>query len=189
MPQGNLIANAPHMPVHLGSMGESIKTVIRENAGTMQPGDVYVLNDPYHGGTHLPDITVITPVYLGDSEAPMFYVGSRGHHADIGGTTPGSMPPFSTRIEEEGVQINNVKLVERGVLREAEMVALLQSGEYPSATPRRTWPISGRRSPPTRKACRNCARWWTSSAWTWCRPTCAMCRTTPRSRCAASSRA
>lgn len=131
--QGNLIANAPHMPVHLGSMGESIKTVIRENAGKMQPGDVYVLNDPYHGGTHLPDVTVITPVYLGSQ--PTFYVGSRGHHADIGGTTPGSMPPFSTRIEEEGVQINNVKLVDRGVLREAEMVALLQSGKYPSRNP------------------------------------------------------
>ncbi len=155
--QGNLIANAPHMPVHLGSMGESIKTVVRENAATMQPGDVYVLNDPYHGGTHLPDITVITPVYLdgktlsaaGPSQgasAPsggsavreatsvgaMFYVGSRGHHADVGGTTPGSMPPFSTRIEEEGVQITNFKLVDRGVLREAEMVALLSSGEYPS---------------------------------------------------------
>ncbi|MDP3650072.1 MAG: hydantoinase B/oxoprolinase family protein [Rhodoferax sp.] len=127
---GNLIANAPHMPVHLGSMGESIKTVVRENAATMQPGDVYVLNDPYHGGTHLPDITVITPVYLDGK--PTFYVGSRGHHADVGGTTPGSMPPFSTRIEEEGVQINNFKLVDRGVLREAEMVALLSSGEYPS---------------------------------------------------------
>jgi 5-oxoprolinase (ATP-hydrolysing) len=134
---GNLIANAPHMPVHLGSMGESIKTVIRENAGKMQPGDVYVLNDPYHGGTHLPDVTVITPVYLGAAahDKPLFYVGSRGHHADIGGTTPGSMPPFSTRIEEEGVQINNVKLVDQGVLREAEMVALLQSGQYPSRNP------------------------------------------------------
>jgi len=130
---GKLIANAPHMPVHLGSMGESIKTVVRENAQTMHPGDVYVLNDPYHGGTHLPDITVITPVYLNDR--PTFYVGSRGHHADIGGTTPGSMPPFSTRIEEEGVQINNVKLVDRGVLREAEIIALLQSGEYPSRNP------------------------------------------------------
>ena len=133
--QGNLIANAPHMPVHLGSMGESIKTVIRENANTMQEGNVYVLNDPYHGGTHLPDITVITPVYLEGSKNPDFYVGSRGHHADIGGVTPGSMPPFSTRIEEEGVQINNVLLVERGVLREAEMVALLQSGQYPSRNP------------------------------------------------------
>ena len=132
---GNLIANAPHMPVHLGSMGESIKTVIRENAGRMQPGDVYVLNDPYHGGTHLPDVTVITPVYLGDSAQPTFYVGSRGHHADIGGTTPGSMPPFSTRIEEEGVQINNVKLVDQGVLQEAEILALLGSGAYPSRNP------------------------------------------------------
>ncbi|MBC7378840.1 MAG: hydantoinase B/oxoprolinase family protein, partial [Burkholderiaceae bacterium] len=131
--KGNLIANAPHMPVHLGSMGESIKTVVRENAATMQPGDVYALNDPYHGGTHLPDVTVITPVYL--EGKPTFYVGSRGHHADIGGTTPGSMPPFSTLIEEEGVQINNVKLVERGVLREAEMVALLKSGKYPSRNP------------------------------------------------------
>jgi 5-oxoprolinase (ATP-hydrolysing) len=134
---GNLIANAPHMPVHLGSMGESIKTVIRENAGHMFPGNVYVLNDPYHGGTHLPDVTVITPVYLQQhkGDAPLFYVGSRGHHADIGGTTPGSMPPFSTRIEEEGVQINNVLLVDQGVLREPEMVTLLQSGEYPSRNP------------------------------------------------------
>jgi 5-oxoprolinase (ATP-hydrolysing) len=131
--QGNLIANAPHMPVHLGSMGESIKTVIRENASTMQAGNVYALNDPYHGGTHLPDVTVITPVYLGNK--PVFYVGSRGHQADIGGTTPGSMPPFSTRIEEEGVQINNFLLVERGVLREAEMVTLLESGAYPSRNP------------------------------------------------------
>lgn len=135
--EGNLIANAPHMPVHLGSMGESIKTVIRENAGRMSPGDVYVLNDPYHGGTHLPDVTVITPVYLGSArtDRPLFYVGSRGHHADIGGVTPGSMPPFSTRIQEEGVEINNFKLVDRGVLREHEMLELLRSGEYPSRNP------------------------------------------------------
>jgi 5-oxoprolinase (ATP-hydrolysing) len=116
-------------------MGESIKTVIRDNAGRMQSGDVYVLNDPYHGGTHLPDVTVITPVYLGDEAAPTFYVGSRGHHADIGGVSPGSMPPFSTRIDEEGVQIQNFKLVEGGVLKEAQMLALLQSGEYPSRNP------------------------------------------------------
>ncbi len=133
--EGHLIANAPHMPVHLGSMGESIKTVILNNAGRMQPGDVYVLNDPYHGGTHLPDITVITPVYVEGTAQPTFYVGSRGHHADVGGTTPGSMPPFSTRIEEEGVQIHNFKLVDAGVLREAEMLALLGSGEYPSRNP------------------------------------------------------
>jgi 5-oxoprolinase (ATP-hydrolysing) len=135
--EGNLIANAPHMPVHLGSMGESIKTVIRENKGRMSPGDVYVLNDPYHGGTHLPDVTVITPVYLGAkaTDRPLFYVGSRGHHADIGGITPGSMPPFSTRIQEEGVEINNFKLVDRGVLREHEMLQLLRSGEFPSRNP------------------------------------------------------
>ncbi len=145
--QGNLIANAPHMPVHLGSMGESIKTVIRENAGKMQPGDVFVLNDPYSGGTHLPDVTVITPVFIDAdastmnesrvprSRAPLFYVGSRGHHADIGGSTPGSMPPFSTRIEEEGVRIDNFQLIRHGQLREADMVALLQSGEYPSRNP------------------------------------------------------
>jgi 5-oxoprolinase (ATP-hydrolysing) len=138
--EGQLIANAPHMPVHLGSMGESIKTVIARNRARMRPGDVYVLNDPYHGGTHLPDITVITPVYIGadadgEGAAPTFYVGSRGHHADVGGATPGSMPPFSTRIEEEGVQIDNFKLVEGGVLREAEMLALLQGGAYPSRNP------------------------------------------------------
>ncbi len=140
---GNLIANAPHMPVHLGSMGESIKTVIRENAGRMRPGDVFALNDPYHGGTHLPDVTVITPVYLDGSDAaapPMFYVGSRGHHADIGGITPGSMPPFSTRIEEEGVQIDNFKLIDQRTLREAEMLALLagegpNGARYPSRNP------------------------------------------------------
>ena len=133
--EGNLIANAPHMPVHLGSMSESIKTVVARNAGRMKPGDVYVLNDPYHGGTHLPDVTVVTPVYLEDSLRPTFYVGSRGHHADIGGTTPGSMPPFSTRIEEEGVQIDNVKLVEGGRFLEAGMLALLESGAYPSRNP------------------------------------------------------
>jgi 5-oxoprolinase (ATP-hydrolysing) len=134
--EGHLIANAPHMPVHLGSMGESIKTVIRENAGQMRRGDVFVLNDPYHGGTHLPDVTVITPVFLEGAIQPEFYVGSRGHHADIGGTTPGSMPPFSTTIQEEGVQINNVKLVSEGVLQEQDMLALLSSGQYPSRNPK-----------------------------------------------------
>ncbi len=132
---GNLIANAPHMPVHLGSMSESIKTVMARNAGRMQAGDVYALNDPYHGGTHLPDITVVTPVFDEAGEAILFYVASRGHHADVGGVTPGSMPPFSTRVDEEGVQIDNFKLVDRGRLREAEMIALLESGEYPSRNP------------------------------------------------------
>ncbi|WP_157265235.1 hydantoinase B/oxoprolinase family protein [Azohydromonas aeria] len=129
--EGNLIANAPHMPVHLGSMSESIKTVIARNPG-MRPGDVFVLNDPYHGGTHLPDVTVVTPVWTGDGSAVLFYVASRGHHADIGGITPGSMPPFSRRIEEEGVLIDNVLLVEGGRLREAQMLALLEGGPYPA---------------------------------------------------------
>ena len=152
---GNLIANAPHMPVHLGSMGESIKTVIAKNRGTMKPGDVYVLNDPYNGGTHLPDVTVITPVYLDEpigvyplnastalrdhglsaDTKPLFYVGSRGHHADIGGITPGSMPPFSKTVEEEGVLLDNVKLVEDGRMLEAEIRALLAGARYPARNP------------------------------------------------------
>jgi 5-oxoprolinase (ATP-hydrolysing) len=131
---GNLVANAPHMPVHLGSMGESIKTVMEANAGQMRPGDVYVLNDPYHGGTHLPDVTVISPVFDEAGESILFYVGSRGHHADIGGTTPGSMPPDSTHIEQEGVLINNFKLVD-GVLREAEARAMLGGARYPARNP------------------------------------------------------
>src|SRR5262245_48512717 len=130
--EGNLIANAPHMPVHLGSMGESIKTVIRENAGSIKPGDVYVLNDPYNGGTHLPDVTVITPVFDEQREETLFYVGSRGHHADIGGITPGSMPPFSRTVEDEGVLLDNVKLVEGGCLLEDRMRRILASARYPA---------------------------------------------------------
>ncbi|MGZ3181109.1 MAG: hydantoinase B/oxoprolinase family protein [Telluria sp.] len=135
--EGNLIANAPHMPVHLGSMGESIKTVMRRNAGAMRPGDVYMLNDPYNGGTHLPDVTVITPVFDEAEERILFYVGSRGHHADIGGTTPGSMPPDSTTIEEEGVLIDNFQLVDgsTGLLRDAETRALLAGARYPARNP------------------------------------------------------
>jgi 5-oxoprolinase (ATP-hydrolysing) len=129
---GQLIANAPHLPVHLGSMGESIKTVMRENAGRMKPGNVYVLNAPYNGGTHLPDLTVITPVFDDAGKKILFFVGSRGHHADIGGITPGSMPPDSRVVEEEGVLIDNFLMVEEGRLREAETVALLGSGKYPA---------------------------------------------------------
>jgi 5-oxoprolinase (ATP-hydrolysing) len=194
--EGELIANAPHMPVHLGSMSESIKTVIERNP-LMQPGDVYVLNDPYHGGTHLPDVTVVTPVYLdstpsplqgegrggggmvqapthstptptqlrtasglaspdrsagsphasrnpgltplpGGGRKPSFYVASRGHHADIGGITPGSMPPFSKTIAEEGVLFDNFLLVRDGQLREAELFAQLRSGEFPARNPQQT---------------------------------------------------
>lgn len=129
---GNLIANAPHIPVHLGSMGESIRTIMSDNAGRMRPGDAYMLNDPYHGGTHLPDITVITPVFDAAGHDILFYVGSRGHHADIGGITPGSMPANSTSVEEEGVLITNFQLVRSGQFLEAETVALLSSGAYPA---------------------------------------------------------
>ncbi|MDH4188786.1 MAG: hydantoinase B/oxoprolinase family protein [Betaproteobacteria bacterium] len=129
---GNLIANAPHMPVHLGSMGESIRTVIRGNAGRIRAGNVYMLNAPYNGGTHLPDITVVTPVFDARGEDLLFYVGSRGHHADIGGISPGSMPPDSKTVDEEGVLIDNFLLVESGRLREAETVALLTRAPHPA---------------------------------------------------------
>ncbi len=133
--EGLLIANAPHMPVHLGSMSESIRTVIERNP-RMRAGDVFVLNDPYHGGTHLPDITVVTPVYLQDADAaPSFFVASRGHHADVGGISPGSMPPFSTHIGEEGVLIDNFTLVAAGALRERELREVLMGGAHPSRNP------------------------------------------------------
>jgi 5-oxoprolinase (ATP-hydrolysing) len=128
---GDLVANAPHVPVHLGSMAESVRIIARLNAGKMNPGDSIMLNAPFNGGTHLPDVTVITPVFDKDGETILFYVGSRGHHADIGGKTPGSAPPDSTHIDEEGVVIDNFKLVDRGRLREAETRALLASGKYP----------------------------------------------------------
>ncbi|MFJ1612792.1 hydantoinase B/oxoprolinase family protein [Streptomyces sp. NPDC088249] len=137
---GNLIANAPHIPVHLGSMGESIKEVLRRNGGAMRPGDVYAINDPYHGGTHLPDVTVVTPVFAPDGaagEGPRlrFLVASRGHHAEIGGITPGSMPAFSRTIHEEGVLFDNWLLVRDGRLREAETRELLTTAAYPSRDP------------------------------------------------------
>ena len=132
--EGNLIANAPHIPVHLGSMGESIKQIIKDRAGRMKPGDVYALNDPYHGGTHLPDITVITPVF-DRATTILFYVASRGHHAEIGGITPGSMPAASVRIEEEGVLLRNWLLVENGRFREMETVEKLRTAPHPSRNP------------------------------------------------------
>jgi 5-oxoprolinase (ATP-hydrolysing) len=128
---GELIANAPHMPVHLGSMSESIRTVINRNP-TMRAGDAFVLNDPYHGGTHLPDITVVTPVYLRAAAGPSFFVASRGHHADVGGITPGSVPPFSSRIEEEGVLIDNFKMIDAGRFQEAALRDLLGGGAHPA---------------------------------------------------------
>ncbi len=133
--EGNLIANAPHIPVHLGSMGESIKEVLRRRADDLRPGDVYAINDPYHGGTHLPDVTVVTPVFSTDGDELLFLVASRGHHAEIGGITPGSMPAFSGTIQEEGVLFDNWLLVRDGELRERETRELLASGPYPSRAP------------------------------------------------------
>ncbi|HEV2866407.1 MAG TPA: hydantoinase B/oxoprolinase family protein, partial [Allosphingosinicella sp.] len=138
---GSLIANAPHIPVHLGSMGDSIRTVIEARGGGRDgrgilPGDVYVLNAPYRGGTHLPDVTVIMPVFAAEGDADRaWFVAARGHHADIGGIEPGSMPPASRTVEEEGVLIDNFLLVDAGRFREAEMRALLGSGEWPARNP------------------------------------------------------
>jgi 5-oxoprolinase (ATP-hydrolysing) len=126
---GDLVANAPHVPVHLGSMSDSIKTVMRENAGDIFEGDAFMLNSPYNGGTHLPDVTVVTPVFVNGEI--VFWLGSRGHHADIGGRTPGSAPPDSTHIDEEGVLIDNLRLMSRGTLLEEEAEAVLASGRYP----------------------------------------------------------
>jgi 5-oxoprolinase (ATP-hydrolysing) len=129
--KGDLVANAPHVPVHLGSMSETVRTVLRQNAGTMRPGDVFMMNNPYNGGTHLPDVTVITPVFDATGTDILFTVASRGHHADIGGKTPGSAPPDSRHIDEEGVLIDNFLLVKQGHLRVDETRALLGSGPFP----------------------------------------------------------
>ncbi|WP_240611099.1 hydantoinase B/oxoprolinase family protein [Oceaniglobus ichthyenteri] len=128
---GDLVANAPHVPVHLGSMSESVRTVLRQNAGKIRPGDVFMMNNPYNGGTHLPDVTVITPVFDENGRDIIYTVASRGHHADIGGTTPGSGPPDSTHIEQEGVLIDNFTLVRQGALQERAARDLLASGKYP----------------------------------------------------------
>ncbi|MDX2099159.1 MAG: hydantoinase B/oxoprolinase family protein, partial [Leptolyngbyaceae cyanobacterium bins.59] len=144
--QGQLVANAPHIPVHLGSMSESVTSLIREQGHQVQPGDVYVSNNPYNGGTHLPDVTVITPVFGGKAEGggqrtegnggmPLFFVASRGHHADIGGMTPGSMPPYSTTIAQEGILLDNVRMVAAGEFQEAKLLELLTGGEYPARNP------------------------------------------------------
>src|SRR6516164_2123187 len=127
-----LVANAPHMPVHLGSMDRAVETIIRENKGKIAPGDVYAINAPYNGGTHLPDITVCTPVFSSERDRILFWVASRGHHADVGGISPGSMSPNATTIEQEGVYIDNFKLVDRGRFRERELYQLLNGAKYPA---------------------------------------------------------
>jgi 5-oxoprolinase (ATP-hydrolysing) len=133
--KGRLVANAPHIPVHLGSMDKSVETVLREVGEELKPGDAYMLNAPYNGGTHLPDITVVTPVFGENSPDLLFFVAARGHHADIGGIAPGSMSPKATRIEEEGVYIDTFKLVARGRFREEEVLKLLSEAPYPARNP------------------------------------------------------
>src|SRR5450631_11737 len=133
--EGTLVANAPHMPVHLGSMDRSVETIMRLNAGNIGAGDVFALNAPYNGGTHLPDITVCTPVFDEKGKTILFWVASRGHHADVGGVSPGSMSPRATNILEEGVYIDNFTLVSRGRFRERELYALLEGGPYPARNP------------------------------------------------------
>lgn len=132
---GSLVANAPHMPVHLGSMDRSVETIIEKNKGDIHPGDVFVLNAPYNGGTHLPDITVVTPVFDDAEREILFYVASRGHHADIGGMAPGSATPRATHVNQEGVLIDNFKLMDRGKIRETEMLEILTNHQYPARNP------------------------------------------------------
>ncbi|HTM85990.1 MAG TPA: hydantoinase B/oxoprolinase family protein, partial [Mycobacterium sp.] len=132
---GNLVANAPHIPVHLGSMGATVKEVIARRAGQLQPGQVYAVNDPYHGGTHLPDITVVTPVFDESGRSVLFFVASRGHHAEIGGTTPGSMPADSRTVDEEGVLFDNWLLVDGGRFRETATRSLLTGARFASRSP------------------------------------------------------
>ena len=132
---GGLVANAPHVPVHLGAMGESVRTVLRDRGKTLKPGDVVALNNPFNGGTHLPDVTVITPVFNAAGTEIEFFVGNRGHHADIGGITPGSTPPLSKTLEEEGVIINDFLLVDGGTFREEAFRALLAGARYPARSP------------------------------------------------------
>ncbi len=183
---GSLVANAPHMPVHLGSMDRAVETIIRENKGKVRPGDAYAINAPYNGGTHLPDITVCTPAF--DGKKILFWVASRGHHADVGGISPGSMSPNATSIEQEGVYMDNFKLVDRGRFREKELYALLDRRQSIRRAIRcRTSTTSRRRSPPTRWACMNCARWFGISRCRSRAPICATSRTTPRKACGASS--
>jgi 5-oxoprolinase (ATP-hydrolysing) len=138
-PGGRLVANAPHIPVHLGSMGESVRSIIAEHADSVRAGDVFAVNDPFNGGTHLPDITVVTPVFgeQPTDDRPLFFVASRGHHADVGGITPGSMPPMSRTIDEEGVLLRNVRIVRDGIFDEPLVRSILSGGPFPARTPDR----------------------------------------------------
>ena len=155
---GDLVVNAPHIPVHLGAMGETVKRILADNP-KIAAGDVFVTNDPYRGGSHLPDITVVTPVHDPETGRLIFVTASRAHHAEIGGVIPGSMPPFSKTLGEEGVLIRNFKLVEKGRLREAELRRLLFSGPTRRGMSTTTWRTSPPRSRPMRWESVNCWRW------------------------------
>jgi 5-oxoprolinase (ATP-hydrolysing) len=171
---GALIANAPHVPVHLGAMGESVRTVIRTRGATLKPGDVVALNNPYNGGTHLPDVTVITPVFDAAGKDILFFVGSRGHHADIGGLTPGSTPPLSRTLEEEGVVIDDFLLVDGGHFREAEFRALLAGARYPARSPDVNVADIKAQIASNEKACRNYNVRWPITGLPPSAPICAM---------------
>ncbi len=154
---GALVANAPHMPVHL-SMDRSVEAIISLNKGKIKPGDVFALNAPYNGGTHLPDITVVSPVFDDDGKDILFWSASRGHHADVGGSAPGSMTPLATTVDEEGVLIDNFKLVDQGEFREEALVELLTNHKYPVRNVHQNVADLKARSPRTKRAYRNCAR-------------------------------
>ncbi len=171
--KGDLIANAPHIPIHLGAMSECVKGIIEDNE-SIEPGDVFITNDPYRGGSHLPDVTVITPVFrdndsLGSSinerqshprwsqHELLFWVASRAHHAEMGGITPGSMPPHSKTLGEEGVLIQNFKVLSQNQNRFDELLLLMKRGPYPSRQPRPTFPTFRPKSPPIKKAGKNCS--------------------------------
>jgi 5-oxoprolinase (ATP-hydrolysing) len=182
-----LVANAPHIPVHLGAMSETVQAV-RERFPDLAPGDVVVTNDPFAGGSHLPDVTVVTPVFIGGGAAPDFFVASRGHHADIGGRTPGSMPADSTRLEEEGVLIPPLRVVQRASSTSSPYAGCWPRRRTPPAARTTTWPSSRPWSPPT------AAAWGCSSGWSrsrvkrWWAPACASCRRPPPRRSGGRSR-
>ncbi len=183
-----LVANAPHMPVHLGSMGASVAAVLEAHGADLQPGDAFLLNSPYHGGTHLPDMTVVTPVFDPAGRRVHFFTASRAHHADIGGTTPGSMPPGSRDIAEEGVLITPTRIVRAGRFDDQAVRRAARCGALAGAQRRsRTSPTCVRSSPRTRVAFANSSVQRPPTAGQRCSPTWGTCRTTPKRACVAPS--
>ena len=182
---GTLVANAPHMPVHLGSMDRSVETIIRDNAGRIKPGDVYVINAPYNGGTHLPDITVCTPVFDDKKKSILFWVASRGHHADVGGISPGSMSPNATTIHEEGVLFDNFKVIDRGRFREKELYAALNGAKYPARNPLQNVNDMKAQIAANEKGVQELRKMVTHFTLPVVKPTCSTCRTTRPRACAA----